>query len=77
MQLEDEFPRYFLTYGIPQNARFLEQLAAGSIRKALNTRLFRSITSSRDEGRRRIGSINSAFIERTPTSMPLCWKNRP
>jgi hypothetical protein len=37
MQLEDEFPlRYFLTYAIPQNARFLEQLAAGSVRKALS-----------------------------------------
>jgi hypothetical protein len=37
MQPEDEFPlRYFLTYGIPQNAGFLEQLAAGSVRKALS-----------------------------------------
>src|SRR5437763_14163919 len=37
VQLEDEFPlRYFLNYAIPQNARFLEQLAAGSVRKALS-----------------------------------------
>jgi len=36
MQLEDEFAlRYCLTYCIPQNARFLEQLTAGSVRKAL------------------------------------------
>ena len=37
MQLEGEFPlRYLLTYGIPQNARFFEQLAAGSVRKTLS-----------------------------------------
>src|SRR5260370_27041736 len=42
-----------------------------------NTRLSGSITSSRDEGRRRIGSINSAFVESTPPSMPLCRKNGP
>src|SRR5437667_12904167 len=37
MQLEGELPlRYLLTYVIPQNARFLEQLAAGSLRKTLS-----------------------------------------
>jgi hypothetical protein len=37
MQLKDELPvRHFLTHVVPQNARFLEQLAAGSVRKALS-----------------------------------------
>src|ERR1700686_3989548 len=33
------------------------------------------MTSRRDEGRRRIGSINSALIDRTPSYMALCRKN--
>src|ERR1041385_4642762 len=37
MQLEGEFLLcHMLTYGIPQNARFLEQLAAGSVLKTLS-----------------------------------------
>ena len=37
MQLKNEFRlRCFLPYGVPQNARLLEQLAASSTRKVLS-----------------------------------------
>ena len=36
MQLEDEFQiRHFPIYGVPHNARFLKQFAAGSVGEAL------------------------------------------